>query len=462
MKQSFNILFPLFLSIFTLTGYADTDETMKEDKTHVNKWNNFAERIHVLHLQALNHSNLTKQTQTGGYSDEYKDFYIEHSYYHNKTGKLISRLQLERENPDNIHLIEFYIYDDKNRVKLDYLAAYLPQGRNAPVQTLINVHHYDDQLHAFRQFDANGDLIYEQCKGKFFDKPIFISLDDDEIINRFRILKSEMEQEAYRSCFENVSRNPDNYLNPLVHSPYKSATAQIDHDESVVSKLALLSDSITASPTDAALLIQRGQLYLQTKQFENSIADFSRAIEIDPELDAAWFGRGMARGRVGDISGGIEDLSVFIERHPDSSLAYTKRGVRNIWAGNMSAAKADLTRAVELDNTNSEAHDDLGVVYSSEKNYLSATYHFQQAIKHDASYEKAYYNLATVYTLNGNLADALNTINLALRLAPEDKDSLLLKSTVLKALGRHQEAAMIKQHADFLPDGNWTERMTVH
>ena len=38
---------------------------------------------------------------------------------------------------------------------------------------------------------------------------------------------------------------------------------------------------------------------------------------------------------------------------------------------------------------------------------------------------------------------------------------LLLKSEILLAVGRDQEAIEIKQEAEFLPEGNWTERIPV-
>ena len=466
MQRLIYLLFFITLSTGPATLYAASESAMKEDKSHINRWNTFATRIHTLLLQSLEHFDMEKQESAGGYGKQWPDFYTEESYYQANNGKLISRIQWERANPNNIHMIEYYIYDEQGRVKVDYLAAYLPQGRNAPVQTLINVHHYNDQLHAFRQFDANGELIHEQCKGKFFDQAIHISLDDDEIYNRFAILTSETDKEAYQSCFEYMSREVGSYINPLKNSPFGDETStkiltQSVGTDALDTQLANVSTKIAASPSDADLLIERGQLYFQTRQFELAISDYNTAIKLAPEKDQAWFGRGMARGRAGDIEAGIADLTVYIHRNPSSSLAYTKRGVRNIWAGNMAAAKHDLLSAVEINASNAEAHDDLGVVYSSEKDYPEAIRHFKLSIKHDPSYAKAHHNLATAYTLTRQYERALAAINSALRLAPEVKNSLLLKSTILAALGQKQEALAIREHAQFLPDGNWSERYTI-
>ena len=75
-------------------------------------------------------------------------------------------------------------HDKNGKLKRDYLAAFLPGQRNAPIQTLINFHYQNDELKSFRQFDGSGYKIYEYCEGKFFGEPLTISLDDNDF-NRF-------------------------------------------------------------------------------------------------------------------------------------------------------------------------------------------------------------------------------------------------------------------------------------
>ncbi len=108
--------------------------------------------------------------------------------------------------------------------------------------------------------------------------------------------------------------------------------------------------------------ILRGDIYFLIHEFDSAEEDYTEAISLNDKLDAAYYGRGMARGRQGFIKEGIADLTVYIKRNPDSSMAYTKRGVRYIWLGDKENAFKDLSKAVELDSENAEAHDDLGVV----------------------------------------------------------------------------------------------------
>jgi Flp pilus assembly protein TadD len=169
----------------------------------------------------------------------------------------------------------------------------------------------------------------------------------------------------------------------------------------------------------------------------------------------------MALARNGEVNEGIKDLTVYVTRNPDSSVAYTKRGVRYLWIGDDHRAQADFQRALQLDPANAEAHDDLGVILARRGDFTQALSHFQHTVTLDPSYIKGYHNLAMVYHITGQDTQALDTINKALRLAPQERDSMLLKAEILERLGGAAEAAKLRQDAEFLPEGNWSERLSV-
>jgi tetratricopeptide (TPR) repeat protein len=101
------------------------------------------------------------------------------------------------------------------------------------------------------------------------------------------------------------------------------------------------------------------------------------------------------------------------------------------------------------------------VIRARRGEYDKAAEHFSTTIRIDPSYQKAYHNLAMVYYLVGREPQALVSVNESVRLAPEDRNALLLKSKILESLGRHDEAKHILEEAEFLPAGNWSEKMPV-
>ncbi len=231
--------------------------------------------------------------------------------------------------------------------------------------------------------------------------------------------------------------------------------------EAALAALEKTNRLIEAAPTQAGLYTLRGDAYYALNDLYGAMESYTTAIKLDDRQDNAYFGRGMALGRMGRVDEGITDLDVYIRRHPDSSLAYTKRGVRNIWRNHLAEAERDLTRAVELDPGNAEAHDDLGVVHAKHRRIGLAAQHFSTAIRLDPGYQKAYHNLAICFHLRGQNREALEIVDAGLELEPDSRESLLLKSTVLKALGRADEAKAIAERAEFLPESNWSERSEV-
>ena len=448
-----------FVAVFNPAVSATRNNTLKSDPVQVNKWNNFVTELYELHLNKTKKVPITTSEVTGGYGGGFanKTFYREISYFNKNTKKLISKIQWEVNRPDTIHSIEVFLYDVQGQVKIDFYARYLPYARNAPVQTLINLHNYNDNLHSFRQFDANGELIYETCRGQFFDKEINLHLDNEEILD-FRTSNSdEFLNEAYAACFLNVAKEASAYLSPssFINNIKNDSGLPIEHE------LEVLTQKISKQTKNPLLYIKRGKILFLLHKFDKAIDDYNVALSIDDSLQQAYFERGMALARNGQVEAGINDLTHFIKFNPNSSLAYTKRGVRYIWAEKLEHAKKDLLQAIKLDQSNSEAHDDLGVIYAQQKNLDKALQHFSLAIQYDPSYQKAYHNLAMAYVLTNKPQQALSAVNKSLLLDDDSRNSLMLKSEILSALGKNKEANAVMKKAEFLPEGNWSERFTI-
>ncbi|MFV2060863.1 MAG: hypothetical protein ACC653_09260 [Gammaproteobacteria bacterium] len=206
-KTPFLILF--FITSFVPGAFA---ESMKEDNVHVRKWNQFANDLHGLHKKQIANKKIKVKSKKGGYANN-KEFYLEKEHF-DEHGKLLSRIAWEVENPDKIHVIEIFVYNDSGNVVRDYSAAFLPQYRNAPVQTLISLHQYNKGLHAFRSFDASGDKILERCEGKYNGKEISFMLDEDELYELTGDENGLMYSQDYKTCFNGLQETVGKYLTP--------------------------------------------------------------------------------------------------------------------------------------------------------------------------------------------------------------------------------------------------------
>ncbi len=444
--------------LFFTTGIAHGAKSLTESRHQVVTWNRFAHRLLQVHRHFLRTKEIKQKEEMGGYAG-LPGFYREVSYFDKQSGLLLSRIRWETKNPDRVHVIEIFLHGTGGQIVRDYSAAYLPDHRNAPFQTLINIHTRNDDLHAFRQFDASGARLYEFCNGTWFDQQVKISLDEPQIGTPDHLLKSE----PYIACFGSLPAEVGRFIDPgsgiagLSRPRFQAADVQ----NKDAGEIGLLTLRLRFSPNSAKLYLERGNAYLKDQNFHRAIRDFNRALELDDKLDHAYFGRGMALGRTGRIDAGIADLTVFIGRYPKSSLAYTKRGVRYIWRGDLDLAEKDLRQAIKLNPQNAEAHDDLGVILARRGNYPASIKHFQTTVRIDNTYQKGFHNLALTMHLTGRSDAALKAIERALELGRDTRSSVLLKATILDALGRKNEAHRFRQDAETLPKKNWSENLAV-
>jgi len=467
LSFSLSIIGCLALSLHpAVINAKNSKSAMSVDNQQINAWNQFADRLYILHQHQIAQNAISQSESTGGYMGN-GEFYREVKFTDKKSGRLLSRVLWEIENPDQIHEIEVFVYDDNGRLKRDYLAAFLPEHRNAPVQTLINLHYQNDEVKSFRQFDASGDKIYERCEGKFFGAPVSISLTDDDFYSGSSDVIKTMESEEYLSCFQNVLPTLGDYADPLFDIQLSADLlkhAEITEHatpDSVEQKIRDLTKALKNNKS-AKNYYERGDAYFKLNKFDEAVNDFNQAIKLDDSMDAAYFGRGLAYGRLRVFDKSIADLTVFIERNPNSSVAYTKRGVRRIWAEQYKLAEEDLKIAIKLDPKNAEAYDDLGVMDARNGKYKEALEHFKKVVDLDPSYSKGFHNLAMTHYILGNYNEALLNVNKSLALLPNDKNALLLKGETLNKLGMQAEAKAVLERAEFIPDaGGWQERFSL-
>jgi hypothetical protein len=183
---------------------------MNVDVDQVTSWNQFANRVYDLHLRQIAGREIRQTEVTEVYSGTAARgyAYTETNYHDARTGLLLSRVRVNRDRPKELQIVEVYIHDQQGRVMRDFAAIYLPWARNAPISTLINVHQYNNDLHAYRQFDASGNLIYEQCNGKYAGKQVEISLE------QYEIRPPATATDAYQKCFMGLQGKAGAYLLP--------------------------------------------------------------------------------------------------------------------------------------------------------------------------------------------------------------------------------------------------------
>ncbi len=103
-----------------------------------------------------------------------------------------------------------------------------------------------------------------------------------------------------------------------------------------------------ANYKEAIAHFNRGINYIQQEKYDLALAQFTRAIELDPDYSEAYLGRGMIYTIREQWRPAFQDLNTAIRLNPRAAYAYHFRGYVHLAFNQRQNAIADLTTAAEL------------------------------------------------------------------------------------------------------------------
>jgi tetratricopeptide (TPR) repeat protein len=112
--------------------------------------------------------------------------------------------------------------------------------------------------------------------------------------------------------------------------------------------------AIEIDPDFALTYVSRGAALMKMQRIEESIADFDHAIELDPDYPKTYHLRGLARVEVEDHEGALEDFGNAIDLDPDYGPAYYSRATLQIKLGREDLATEDIEMVNVLTEMNTQ------------------------------------------------------------------------------------------------------------
>jgi tetratricopeptide (TPR) repeat protein len=107
----------------------------------------------------------------------------------------------------------------------------------------------------------------------------------------------------------------------------------------------------------------RGNKYSDLGNAKAALADFDRAIALEPNRASAYLVRGRQKLMGKDLGGALADLDRVIVLNPKEVRAFYGRALVHANAADYRLALADLVKALEIDHRFSPAFTELGIVY---------------------------------------------------------------------------------------------------
>lgn len=177
----------------------------------------------------------------------------------------------------------------------------------------------------------------------------------------------------------------------------------------------LWSDVIKKAPL-ARAYNNRGNYYLERKEYEKAYADLTASIKISPNYFTA-----------------LKNMAILLEKRGQYAQAsdYTTRLI--------SIAPNEVERA--------DAYLIRGLTYYKLGAYEKAIEDEQKAIKLAPNHHGPYLNLSTVYDKQGKYQEALDFVDKAISLSPASFESHINRAVYLEKLGRYKESLSASEAA---------------
>lgn len=162
-----------------------------------------------------------------------------------------------------------------------------------------------------------------------------------------------------------------------------------------------------------------------------AIAQFRKAVALRPGYGEAHYNLGAALAREGKLEAAIAQFREAAALNGEDAQAHNDLGVALLQTGKTGEAIAELRRAVAIDPKYAEAYNNLGVALVRKGSLAQAEAAFRQAAEAKPGYAEPYYSLGAISYSQGKTAEALARWRAGLSIDPGCRPILYRLSWVL-------------------------------
>jgi len=158
---------------------------------------------------------------------------------------------------------------------------------------------------------------------------------------------------------------------------------------------AINSGQLSSKELEASYY-NRGYAWDEKDEYGKAIADYTKAIGLNPKFTEAYYNRGNAWESKGKFDKALADYTHAIKLNPKQVSAYYKRGIIEKRKKQYDKAISDYTSAIKLNPRFAYAYNNRGNAWDDKGRYDKAIADYTKAIELNPKVAKAYSNLAWV------------------------------------------------------------------
>ncbi len=259
----------------------------------------------------------------------------------------------------------------------------------------------------------------------------------------------------------------DKEWNTYAYRQRAKINLQLGNDQMALKDWAL---ALKANAKDVKVYSDRAEYYYQNDMYEESDADYEKICQLQQGNTLGYMGKGRNALETGHQKEAEDLFSYCIKLDPSFSKAYSFRADARFQLGNVNDGIDDVITALGIDGDNKayglllsigepdvntliaklkvqqvkQPNDNfwpfcIGVVYEQLQKYATAIDAYKESIKIDPR-GITYSNIADCYSELGDYELALENINQAMEMDPDENGYVSTKADLLYDMGRSQEA----------------------
>ncbi len=201
-----------------------------------------------------------------------------------------------------------------------------------------------------------------------------------------------------------------------------------------------LKDTNLSPARQAPILSDRGVAKWRLKQLESAVADFTKAVSLNPSYAPAYNNRGNVYMDMNRVEDAYRDFDKTIALSPAFGPAYSNRANASQKLQKLEAAENDLREAIELMPGSAVPLNGRGKVASALGQYYTALRYLNRAVTLNGQYASAFQNRAAVYGFLNRNEDAIRDLDKVIALAPDNADLYVARGRMY-ARDKHTQLA---------------------
>jgi tetratricopeptide (TPR) repeat protein len=193
------------------------------------------------------------------------------------------------------------------------------------------------------------------------------------------------------------------------------------------------------SKADNQALIQQGNDFLSSKQYDKAVETFRKVIAADSDSALAYANLSTALRRLGRYQEALTVAEKAVELDPNYAFGYACVGYANLTMNRFSEAIEAYKQALHLKSEYPEAYSMLGYIYGQTRRYEESLEAYTQALRLRPNIPEDYNGLGIAYYRLGKREEGITAVKKAVSLMPNFVNAHINLGNWYQELGRYEE-----------------------